>query len=239
MSESAKKKLSGGVAGAGRGRAPGGKNRQTAVKTGVVSAKGKASQRDPGNGMKSASGKHGSRKTPEKAEAKKPGASAAGKASIPGRKKATTCRPAGATAKKATAVKKTIAAGAKASAGKTVSEKRSKATGKRAASAKKATTAAKTAPAKQSKQGRAPSANYQKGAESGKNISIIETCKISATKYVQIIRVGERYVAIGVSKDQITNLGDVPSEDIILSEKPAENIGFKDILEKIKGEKKK
>ncbi len=157
MSESAKKKLSGGVAGAGRGRAPGGKNRQTAGKTGVVSAKGKASQRDPGNGMKSASGKHGSRKAPEKAEAKKPGASAAGKASIPGKKKATTSRPAGATAKKATAVKKTIAAGAKASAGKTVSEKRSKSAGKRAASAKKATTAAKTAPAKQSKQGRAPS----------------------------------------------------------------------------------
>ncbi len=81
-------------------------------------------------------------------------------------------------------------------------------------------------------------ANYQKGSESGKNISIIETCKISATKYVQIIRVGERYVAIGVSKDQITNLGDVPSEDIILNDKPTETLGFKDILEKVKGEKK-
>ena len=82
-------------------------------------------------------------------------------------------------------------------------------------------------------------ANYKKGAESGKNIDIIETCRISTTKYVQIIRIGERYVAIGVSKDQITNLGDVPKEDLLLEEKSSETEGFKELLEKVKGEKKK
>ena len=82
-------------------------------------------------------------------------------------------------------------------------------------------------------------ANYQKGAESGKNIDIIETCKISATKYVQIIRIGERYVAIGVSKDEITNLGDVPAEDLKFNTETKENLSFKEVLEKIKGEKKK
>ena len=82
-------------------------------------------------------------------------------------------------------------------------------------------------------------ANYQKGAESGRNIDIIETCRISATKYVQIIRIGERYVAIGVSKDEITNLGDVPAEDIQLNTEIKENRSFKEVLEKIKGEKKK
>ncbi len=82
-------------------------------------------------------------------------------------------------------------------------------------------------------------ANYQKGAESGRNIDIIETCKISATKYVQIIRIGERYVAIGVSKDEITNLGDVSAEDLVLNAEPKESMSFKEVLEKIKGEKKK
>ena len=82
-------------------------------------------------------------------------------------------------------------------------------------------------------------ANYQKGTESGRNIDIIETCKISATKYVQIIRIGERYVAIGVSKDQITNLGDVNGDDLQLNAEPKENLSFKEVLEKIKGEKKK
>ena len=82
-------------------------------------------------------------------------------------------------------------------------------------------------------------ANYQKGTESGRNIDVIETCKISATKYVQIIRIGERYVAIGVSKDEITNLGDVPAEDLQFNTESKENLSFKEVLEKIKGEKKK
>ena len=82
-------------------------------------------------------------------------------------------------------------------------------------------------------------ANYQKGAESGRNIDIVETCKISATKYVQIIRIGERYVAIGVSKDDITNLGDVPAEGLLLNPEEKESLSFKEVLDKIKGEKKK
>ncbi|MBQ6407286.1 MAG: flagellar biosynthetic protein FliO [Butyrivibrio sp.] len=82
-------------------------------------------------------------------------------------------------------------------------------------------------------------ANYQKGADIGKNIEVVETCKISATKYVQIIRIGNRYVAIGVSKDQIVNLGDVLSDELMLNTGEKENMSFKDVLEKIKGEKKK
>ena len=80
-------------------------------------------------------------------------------------------------------------------------------------------------------------ANYQKGTEAGKNISIIETCRISTTKYIQIVRIGTRYVAIAVSKDQITNLGDLSEEQLTLDGETSENISFKDILEKIKGEK--
>lgn len=81
--------------------------------------------------------------------------------------------------------------------------------------------------------------NYQKDVSSGKNIQVIETAKISATKYVQIVKIGGRYVAIGVSKDQIVNLGEVDGNGLIFDGADTQNLGFKEIFEKIKGEKKK
>ena len=82
-------------------------------------------------------------------------------------------------------------------------------------------------------------ADYQRGTTAaGKNIQIMETCRISQTKYIQIIRIGGRYTAIAVSKDQVTSLGDVKEEDLIFKDETQENVNFKDVLEKIKGEKK-
>ncbi len=46
-------------------------------------------------------------------------------------------------------------------------------------------------------------------------------------------------MAIGVGKDEITNLGEISKEDLVIKEdNPENNLSFKDILEKIKGEKK-
>lgn len=81
-------------------------------------------------------------------------------------------------------------------------------------------------------------ANYQKGANLSKNIEIIDTCKISTNKYIQIIRIGERHVALVISGDQVTNLGDVDPDELILKTETDNSLGFKDVLEKIKGEKK-
>ena len=83
-------------------------------------------------------------------------------------------------------------------------------------------------------------ASYQKEKTALGNIDIIETTRISATKYIQIVRIGQKYVAIGVGKDEITNLGEVSREDLIFKEEnPDSNLSFKDILEKFKGEIKK
>ncbi len=81
-------------------------------------------------------------------------------------------------------------------------------------------------------------ANYQKGSASSKNIEIIDTCKISTNKYIQIIRIGERYVSIAVSNDQVTNLGEVDPDQLIHEDASGESLGFKEIFDKIKGEKK-
>ena len=81
-------------------------------------------------------------------------------------------------------------------------------------------------------------ANYQKGANLSKNIEIIDTCKISTNKYIQIIRIGERHVVLAISGEQVTNLGDVEPDELILKDDTDKSPSFKDVLEKIKGEKK-
>ena len=64
--------------------------------------------------------------------------------------------------------------------------------------------------------------------------------RLSTTKYIQIVRIGQKYLAIGGGKDEITNLGEISREDLIFREEDAENnISFKEILEKFKGEIKK
>jgi flagellar protein FliO/FliZ len=83
-------------------------------------------------------------------------------------------------------------------------------------------------------------ANFQKEKTSTGNIEVIETARISATKYIQIVRIGQKYMAIGVSKGEITTLGEISREDLIIKEDdPQDNVSFKDILEKFKGENKK
>lgn len=75
-------------------------------------------------------------------------------------------------------------------------------------------------------------ANYQKQQSANCNVEIVETTRISNNKYIQIIRVGETYMAIAVCKDTVTMLGEVPKEQ--LKEMPHGQVGmnFKELLER-------
>lgn len=78
-------------------------------------------------------------------------------------------------------------------------------------------------------------ANLQKGRTHGANIEIIETYKITANKYVQIIKTGDKYLAIGIGKDTITMLAEIPAEQIHLPDKAGDAMpDFKKIFEKAK-----
>lgn len=67
------------------------------------------------------------------------------------------------------------------------------------------------------------------------NIEVIETYRLSNMKFIQIVRIGEKYVGIAVSKDQITPLCELSSEEIIkISAKDAGGEGFTQIFEKMK-----
>lgn len=79
--------------------------------------------------------------------------------------------------------------------------------------------------------------NYQKTAGKTTNFDIIETYRISNTKYIQIIRVGKKYLAVSVCKDSITTLAELSEEEIVIPQVTNNMDSFSKILEKVKNGK--
>ena len=74
-------------------------------------------------------------------------------------------------------------------------------------------------------------ANYQKAQAVNENVQVIETTRIANNKYIQIIRVGETYMAIAICKDTVTMLGEIPVEQI-KSGAAMQGFRFKDFFDK-------
>ena len=74
-------------------------------------------------------------------------------------------------------------------------------------------------------------ANYQKQQSVNENVQIIETTRIANNKYIQIIRVGETYMAIAVCKDTVTMLGEIPVEQL-KSGAAMQGFHFKDFFDR-------
>ena len=67
------------------------------------------------------------------------------------------------------------------------------------------------------------------------NIRVIETYRIANNKYIQIVRIGGKYVALGIGKDNITFLTELDEENIKdIATMPREKMDFKTILSKIR-----
>lgn len=67
-----------------------------------------------------------------------------------------------------------------------------------------------------------------------RNIKVIETYKISQNNFIQILKIGEKYIAVGVSKDKVDFLTELEAGSLIIEEqgdKPQMN--FKDVFSKI------
>lgn len=78
-------------------------------------------------------------------------------------------------------------------------------------------------------------ANYQKGMNFSKNIEFIESHRVTANKFLQIVKVGDKYLLIAVCKDTITMLTELQSDQIkLLEQKDVTPLDFKVILEKAK-----
>lgn len=80
---------------------------------------------------------------------------------------------------------------------------------------------------------------YQKNSSSaGTNMELVEALRLSNNKYVQIIRVGRKYLALAVCKDTVTMLSEIPEEDLNFPEgSTGSALGFGDVLAKIQKER--
>lgn len=83
-------------------------------------------------------------------------------------------------------------------------------------------------------------ANYQKGKATTGNLEVIETCRISSNKYVQILRAGEKYLVIAVGKDEVHMLAELKEEDLVIRENDGEQVlSFAGVFEQVKKLKEK
>lgn len=79
----------------------------------------------------------------------------------------------------------------------------------------------------------------QKTQMVGRNMEIVDTMRISSSKYLQIVRAGDKYLVIAVCKDTVTMLSEIPKESLIMQDSSQMNgyqSGFREILEKIKNQ---
>ena len=82
-------------------------------------------------------------------------------------------------------------------------------------------------------------AGYQKGRWSGGNIEMLESIRIASDKYVQIIRVGNKYLAVAVAKDTVTFLTEVDESALMRKDDTADaKMSFRELLEKVREKKK-
>lgn len=81
--------------------------------------------------------------------------------------------------------------------------------------------------------------NKAMGGFGNRNINVIESFRLDNNKAIQIIRIADKYLAIGISKDNISVLAQLNEEDIIVPSKDENNMNFKDILKNAKGILKK
>lgn len=80
-------------------------------------------------------------------------------------------------------------------------------------------------------------AGVQKGRFSGANMELVEALRLSGNKYLQIVRIGRKYLALAVCKDTVTMLSEIPEEDLQFSTGSTSSVsGFKDVLAKIQRE---
>lgn len=79
---------------------------------------------------------------------------------------------------------------------------------------------------------------YKLGQLKDSNITVIDMYKISNSKMLQIVKIANKYVVIGISKDQITYITELDEEEVLTHEdKEGETKSFRDIFEKLRRNK--
>lgn len=83
-------------------------------------------------------------------------------------------------------------------------------------------------------------AKVQKERVGTGNLEVIETCRITQNKYVQILRAGEKYLVIAVGKDEIHMLSELTENELVFREETqGQTPDFAGVLERVRKLKEK
>jgi len=77
--------------------------------------------------------------------------------------------------------------------------------------------------------------NYQKMQGINRNLEVIETLRVTNNKYLQIVRAANKYIVIGIGKDEITMLTEIDEDELLkISTEKGTNIKetFSEIISK-------
>lgn len=79
---------------------------------------------------------------------------------------------------------------------------------------------------------------YKMGQFRNSNIQVIEAYRISTNKTIQILKISNKYIVIGVGKDNITYITELDEGEVLTyDDTEFEKLSFRQIFEKIKGKK--
>ena len=79
-------------------------------------------------------------------------------------------------------------------------------------------------------------AGVQNGKMKGSNFEVIDTFRLTQNKYVQILRIGKKYMAVAICKDTVTVLRELDESEIVFhdSDLSKKAVSFEDIFNKAK-----
>lgn len=79
---------------------------------------------------------------------------------------------------------------------------------------------------------------YKMGQLKDSNIQVIDAYRISTSKMLQIVKIGNKYIVIGVSKDNITYITELDEDEVLTHDTyEGEKQSFRQIFDKLKGKK--
>lgn len=78
---------------------------------------------------------------------------------------------------------------------------------------------------------------YKLGQLRNSNIQVIEAFRISPNKMIQLVKIGNKYLVLGIGKDSITYITELDEGEIIIHDTEGDKPSFRQIFERIKGKK--
>ena len=73
------------------------------------------------------------------------------------------------------------------------------------------------------------------GGGSGKNIRALETFRVTQNKYLQLIKCGDKYLLISVTKDNISLVSEIDGESLLTESASGNHKSFKEIISSFSG----